>query len=95
MESGEWTAIGLGAFGSLMPEVVLLQRSYRRGPNRIAARYRDANYWAVVAAIAAGAGVIAWAYHVPGLPKIFYVQVGVAMPTILNQFRTPPSGGED
>ena len=86
MEPGEWQAFAVGFAGSMTVEFLLVERSFRRGRGHVAARYKDWLYWAVRVAVAIGAGLLAWTYYVPGLSRTFYLQAGVTMPLLFDQF---------
>ena len=91
----EFKAFLAGFTASFGVELVALLRSYQRGRNHVAVRYRDWLFWLPRMALAVVAGIIAWLFYVPGMSAAASLYIGAATPLILAQLSTGSLKGGD
>ena len=80
----EFKAFLAGFTASFGVELVTLMRSYRRGRNHVAVRYRDWLFWLPRMVLA----VVAWLFYVPGMSAAASLYIGAATPLILRRLST-------
>ena len=84
----EFKAFLAGFTASFGVELVALLRSYQRGRNYVAVRYRDWLFWLPRMVLAVVAGIVAWLFYVPGMSAAASLYIGAATPLILAQLST-------